>query len=68
MRERMSQVSIGNRVRVPWGLGSIEGIVRGIHGPRGHLFALVALPESSGEDEEATTVSVPLSDLQPKER
>jgi hypothetical protein len=62
------QVSVGNRVRIPWGLGSIDGTVRGIRGPRGHLFALVELQESAGEDEEVTTVSVPLSDLQPKER
>jgi hypothetical protein len=61
----MRETTVGDRVRVPWGLGSTEGVVRGIHGPRRHAFALVVLRGPGESDDDAPTVSVPVMDLEP---
>lgn len=57
----------GQAVKVPWGLGHIEGRIREIYGPRGHRYAIVIIPihGSMGETLEETTVSFPLDSLEP---
>jgi hypothetical protein len=63
------QIRPGSRVRFLWGLDDAVGIVRDVHGPPGHLFALVAvvLPPGIEGEEEEHTVSLPLDALEPIE-
>lgn len=58
---------VGDRVRVPWGLGELIGIVVTVYGPPGSPSVVVEVPVegSSGETLERTTVSYPASALQP---
>lgn len=57
----------GDRVRVPWGLDELFGVVEEVYGPSGHPFAMVTVPVhgSSGETLTETTISFPLDALTP---
>jgi primosomal protein N' len=57
----------GDRVKVPWGLDDLIGIVIEVYGPRGAPSVLVEVPVhgASGEVLETTTVSYPASALEP---
>lgn len=62
-----NEVSYGDEVTVPWGLGNdVHGVVEEIYGPPGRRHAVVVLsPEISGDVvAETTTISLPLAEVQ----
>ena len=66
------KLEVGQRVRIRWDLDEAEGIIRDIHGPSDHRFALGAFIPSDGDLErgqsqpvEEHTVSLPLDALEP---
>ena len=57
-----TKLQIGDKVRVPWGVGEVPGIIVRIDdGPSGQRYALVKIPVqgSSGETLEETEISFP---------
>ncbi|HZI38188.1 MAG TPA: hypothetical protein VFF24_07770 [Acidimicrobiia bacterium] len=64
-----TNLKTGDRVRVPWGLGELVGVVVDVYGPPAAPFALVDVPVhgASGEVLERTRVSYPASALEPVE-
>ena len=56
-----TKLHIGDKVRAPWGLDEIEGVVVNIYGPPGHRSVLVRMPirGSSGETLDETEASFP---------
>ena len=59
----------GQRVRVPWGLQSLEAVVLDVYGSGDQWFAMVSVPVrgSLGETLETQRVSYPLESLEPLE-
>ncbi|MEX1008550.1 MAG: hypothetical protein WD271_11975 [Acidimicrobiia bacterium] len=60
-----TNLKIGDRVRVPWGVDAVDGTIVQLHGPPGRRFALVRIPVrgSAGETLEETEVSLPEREL-----
>lgn len=57
--------SIGDRVDVPWGFGTIPGEIQELYGPPGHEYALVRVPirGASGEELDSVLVTFLVTDL-----
>jgi hypothetical protein len=64
----MAKFKVGDKVRVPWNLDYVEGVVRELQGPPGMPFVLVAIMLPQDEEAEGTeehTVSLPADALEP---
>jgi hypothetical protein len=59
-------LSVGEPVKVPWGLDWVVGIVKEVYGPPGHQMALVAIPVRGAQGEALTeeVVSYPVEALE----
>lgn len=62
---KSSEIKRGDHVSVPWGLGTMEGIVLDIYGPMNHRSAMVQLlfEQASGAELDRVSLSFPVTAL-----